>query len=192
MTVFTTHTPVEAGHDRFDAALVEETLGPLRERIGMSLDDLMALGRVQPQDGQEPLCTTVVAIRMSRVVNGVSSVHEGVTRDMWRALWPDTPVHRIPIGHITNGVHVGTWLSMDMARLYGRHLGEGWQHRLSDPETWRPVGQINDEEFWEQHQIMKVHLARLRGALRARPARAARGARRAGRAAPAPAWTPPR
>ena len=158
MTVFTTHTPVEAGHDRFDADLVEETLGPLRERVGLSPQGLMALGRVQPQDEREPLCTTVLGIRMSRAVNAVSSVHAGVTRAMWRGLWPDLPVHRIPIGHITNGVHVATWLSMDMARLYGRHLREGWQRRLGSPETWRPVGQIKDEEFWEQHQIMKVHL----------------------------------
>ncbi len=110
---------------------------------------------------------------------------------MWRGLWPDLPVHRIPIGHITNGVHVGTWLSMDMARLYGRHLREGWQQRLGDPETWRPVGQIKDEEFWEQHQIMKVHLAATWSAACA-PRGSGAGSRWGRRSPPAPAWTPRR
>ena len=158
MTVFTTHTPVEAGHDRFEPGLVEQTLGPLREQLGLSPQDLLALGRVRPADSGEALCPTVLAIKMARSVNGVSAIHGAVTRAMWRQLWPGLPVHRVPIGHVTNGVHVASWLSMDMARLYSRHLRKDWHQRMCYPETWRPVGEIKDEEFWEQHQIMKVHL----------------------------------
>jgi len=157
-TVFTTHTPVAAGHDRFAPALVEETLGPLREGLGLSPGDFLALGRVNPSDAGEAFCPTVVGMKMSRSINAVSSLHAGVTRAMWRNLWPGLPVHDVPIGHVTNGVQVASWLAMGMARLYHRYLRDGWQERMCYPETWEPVAEIDDLEFWEEHQILKAHL----------------------------------
>ena len=158
MTVFTTHTPVAAGHDRFEPRLVEETLGPLRGQLGISQRELLALGRVDPADDAEPLCMTVLGLKMSRSRNAVSALHGRTSRAMWRGLWPGLPEDRVPIGHITNGVHVATWLSVPMASLYARYLKEDWPRRMCDPETWRAVEHIDEEEFWEQHQILKAAL----------------------------------
>jgi starch phosphorylase len=158
MTVFTTHTPVEAGHDRFRPALAEETLGPLRESLGLSQQDFLALGRVDPADSNEPFCPTVVGMKMSRSIKAVSALHARVTRAMWRRLWPDLPVSRVPIGHVTNGVHVASWLAMGMERLFRRYLRQGWQERICYPETWTAVAEVDDLEFWEQQQMLKAHL----------------------------------
>ncbi|MFH0965143.1 MAG: alpha-glucan family phosphorylase [Planctomycetota bacterium] len=156
--VFTTHTPVEAGHDRFAPDLVEETLRPLRESLRLSPKEFLALGRVKDNDDREPFCMTALCLKMSRWVNAVSAIHARVSRTMWRHLWPSLPEHQVPIGHITNGVHVASWLSPDMERLYNSYLKPGWQSRGSFRETWEPVGGIDDIEFWETHEISKVRL----------------------------------
>ena len=113
-TVFTTHTPVPAGHDRFHAALIEEHLGPLRDELGISYEQLQGLGRVEPHNEHEPFCMTVVGMKLSRRANAVSSLHGYVTRRMWSNLWPGRPEEEIPIGHITNGVHIPSWLAQQM------------------------------------------------------------------------------
>ena len=156
--VFTTHTPVEAGHDRFSPELVEETLGPLREQLGLAHQALMALGRVNPEDEGEPFCMTVLGLKMSRWRNGVSARHGGVSRAMWHDLWPDAEQSDVPIGHVTNGIHVGSWLGTPMARLYRRYLGPDWQKKMHELDTWAAVDEIDEAEFWEQHQILKTHL----------------------------------
>src|SRR5271168_3526589 len=120
--VFTTHTPVPAGHDRFDADLIEEHLGPLREALGLSKESFMALGRENPES-DERFCMTVLGLKLSRRANAVSSLHGEVSRAMWTGLFPGKPEDAIPIGHVTNGVHVPTWLAPQMFRLYDRHLG---------------------------------------------------------------------
>ncbi len=158
MTVFTTHTPVEAGHDRFDPDLVEQTLGPLREALQISPEQLMALGRVDPGNQEEPFCMTVLGLKMSRSRNAVSARHGRITRSMWGAVWPSLPPDMVPVGHITNGVHVDSWLAVPMAPLYDRYLGADWQEHMHEPETWSGVGDIDAGEFWEQHQILKAHL----------------------------------
>ncbi len=107
-TVFTTHTPVPAGHDRFDGGLIEEHLGPLRDKLGISHEQLMGLGRVEPQNEHEPFCMTVIGLKLSRRANAVSSLHGHVSRRMWAHLWPWRVEEEIPIGHITNGVHIPT------------------------------------------------------------------------------------
>ena len=157
-TIFTTHTPVDAGHDRFPPELMEEAFGPLREQLGLSKQEFMALGRVDPQDDGEPFCPTVLGIETSQFTNGVSALHGRVARSMWTDLWPQLHSHDVPIGHITNGVHVASWLAMDMKRLYDRYLRDDWQDHLSDPQTWAPIRDIEDDEFWEQNQILKQHL----------------------------------
>ena len=158
MTVFTTHTPVAAGHDRFPAALVEEHLGKLREEISLSFDDFMGLGRVYPGDHNEPFCMTVIALKLSRHANGVSSLHGGVSRQMWQPLYPGRPEEEVPIGHITNGVHVESWLSPQMHLLYDRHLGVDWNKRMREPSTWQGITSIDDVEFWETQQVLKARM----------------------------------
>jgi starch phosphorylase len=156
--VFTTHTPVPAGHDRFHSELIEEHLGPLREQTGLSHDALLSLGRVNPGDQQEQFCMTVLGLRVSRRSNAVSALHGEVSREMWTGLYPDRPEDAVPIGHITNGVHVPTWLAPQMFRLYDRHLGTGWHERSGDARTWEGIENINDGELWETHLSLKARL----------------------------------
>ena len=132
MTVFTTHTPVAAGHDRFPAALVEEHLGKIREALHLSYDDFMGLGRVYPADPNEPFCMTVLALKLSRHANGVSALHGEVSRRMWQPLYPNRTEEEVPIGHITNGVHVRSWVAPQMHLLFDRHLGTDWPSAISD------------------------------------------------------------
>ena len=129
-TVFTTHTPVPAGHDRFDGGLIEEHLGPMRDAIGISHDHLMSLGRVEPHNHEEPFCMTVLALKLSQRANAVSALHGHVSRRMWNSLWPSRGEEEVPIGHITNGVHVPSWLSWQMLQLYDRIFPAGWFRRM--------------------------------------------------------------
>jgi len=157
-TVFTTHTPVPAGHDRFPAELIEEYLGPLRDALGLSHEGLMALGRVDPEDADETFCMTVLALKLSRRANGVSSLHGRVSRAMWTGLWPGRSDEEVPIGHVTNGVHVPSWLSPQMRHLYDRHLGPDWVHHSGEPGVWAGIEQVDDGELWETHQALKARL----------------------------------
>jgi len=156
--VFTTHTPVPAGHDRFPPALVDEHLGPLRDSLGMDQDRFMALGRVNPGDHGENFCMTVLALKSCHRANAVSSLHGQVSRAMWAPMYPDRSEERVPIGHITNGVHVQTWLAPQMRQVYDRHLGADWLGRASDPVLWDQIDGIDDGELWETHQTQKVQL----------------------------------
>ena len=156
--VFTTHTPVPAGHDRFPADLIEEHLGPLREALGISHDHLMALGRENPGNHHEAFCMTVVGLKLSRRANAVSSLHGEVSRAMWTGLYPGRNEDAVPIGHITNGIHVPSWLAPQMARLYDRHLGPGWQAHAGEPHIWEGVDNVDDAELWETHLSLKSRL----------------------------------
>jgi len=156
--VFTTHTPVPAGHDRFAPELVEEHLGPLRESLGLDYDRFMALGRVNAHDSGERFCMTILALNLSHRANAVSSLHGHVSRAMWAPLFPDRSEDRVPIGHITNGVHVPTWLAPQMRQLYDRHLGPDWPQQASDPVFWDQIDSVDDGELWETHQTLKVQL----------------------------------
>lgn len=156
--VFTTHTPVPAGHDRFDQGLIEEHLGPLGDTLGLNIHGLMGLGRVDPQNGGETFCMTVLALKMCRIANGVSSLHGVVSREMWAGLWPWRSVEEIPIGHITNGVHVPTWLASQMRVLYDRVLPADWYKKTGEPEVWRSFETITPAELWEVHSALKNRL----------------------------------
>jgi glycogen phosphorylase len=156
--VFTTHTPVPAGHDRFPAGLIEEHLGPLREQLGLSGDRLMSLGREDPGNWGEEFCMTVLGLKLSRRSNAVSALHGQVSRAMWTSLYPGRGEDSVPIGHITNGVHVPTWLATQMARLYDRHLGTGWQTRSGEASTWDGIENIDDGELWETHLALKSRM----------------------------------
>jgi starch phosphorylase len=156
--IFTTHTPVPAGHDRFNADLMEEHLGPLREQLGISHENMMGFGREYPTDHGELFCMTVLGLKLARRVNAVSSLHGEVSRAMWKGLYPNRPEDAVPIGHITNGVHVPSWLAPQMCRLYDRHLGVGWQHHSSWPKTWEKIETVDDGELWETHLALKAQL----------------------------------
>ena len=156
--VFTTHTPVPAGHDRFSAGLIEEHLGPLRESLGLSHQRLMALGRENPDNSHEEFCMTVLGLKLSARANAVSALHGEVSRAMWTGLYPGRAEDDVPIGHITNGVHVPTWLAPQMFRLYGRHLGTAWHERSGDPGIWEGVEEVDDGELWETHLSLKSRL----------------------------------
>jgi starch phosphorylase len=158
MTVFTTHTPVAAGHDRFNVELVEQHLGLLREALHLSFEDFMGLGRVYPTDPNEPFCMTVLALKLSRHANGVSALHGAVSRRMWQPLYPQKTEEEVPIGHITNGVHVRTWLAPQMRQLYNRHLGPDWADRVCDPKKWRGIETVDAAELWETQQVLKARL----------------------------------
>ena len=156
--VFTTHTPVPAGHDRFGADLIEEHLGPLREQLGISCDTLMGIGRENPNNQQESFCMTVLGLRLSRRANAVSALHGEVSRAMWKGLCPGKPEDEVPIGHITNGVHVPSWLAPQMFRLYDRHLGTGWHEHSSEAKIWEGIENVDDGELWETHLNLKSRL----------------------------------
>jgi starch phosphorylase len=156
--IFTTHTPVPAGHDRFSPQLIEEHLGPLREELGISLETLLSFGRVYPTDQQETFCMTVLGLKLSRRANAVSSLHGEVSRAMWTNLYPFKPEEAVPIGHITNGVHVPTWLAPQMCRLYDRHLGVNWQSNSGSAATWDAIETVDDGELWETHVGLKSRL----------------------------------
>ena len=156
--VFTTHTPVPAGHDRFTPELIEEHLGPLRDALGLSPDALLALGRENPSNHGETFCMTVLALKLSRKANAVSSLHGQVSRAMWTGLYPGVAEDRVPIGHITNGVHVQTWLAPQMHQIYDRHLGPDWPERCGEPHCWDDIEDIDDGELWETHQALKARL----------------------------------
>jgi starch phosphorylase len=158
MVVFTTHTPVPAGHDRFTPELIEEHLGPLRDALRISPEHLLSLGRENTSDHGETFCMTVLALKLSRRANAVSSLHGQVSRAMWTGLYPGGDSSGVPIGHITNGVHVQTWLAPQMHLVYDRHLGTDWPERCGEPHCWDAIEAIDDGELWETHQTLKASL----------------------------------
>jgi glycogen phosphorylase len=154
-TVFTTHTPVPAGHDRFDGGLMEEHLGPMRDALGISHDQLMGLGRVEPHNHDEPFCMTVLGLKLSRRANAVSALHGHVSRKMWSNLWSWRIEEEVPIGHITNGVHVPSWLSWQMLMLYDRIFPANWFRRMGESDIWQKIYECDPGELWETHYALK-------------------------------------
>lgn len=159
-TVFTTHTPVPAGHDRFDLQLLEDTMGPLRKRLGLDHRDFHGFGRVDLNNIHETFCMTVLAMKMSNYRNAVANLHGHVSRRMWQGLWPNVERKNVPIGHITNGVHVSSFLAPAMKTLYDRYLVAGWDKQLENPEAWKGIQKIDPGELWETHQLIKSGLLR--------------------------------
>ncbi len=163
--VFTTHTPVPAGNDRFPPSYVETYLQYYLQKLGLSKNDLMALGREVTSDTNEYFCMTVLALRLSNVSNGVSKLHGSVSRKMWQRIWPEIPEQELPITHITNGIHHGFWVSPDFALLFRRYLGCDPIERPCDHVFWNKVDKIPDSELWrtlERNRQQLVLFARQR------------------------------
>jgi starch phosphorylase len=156
-SVFTTHTPVPAGHDAFSYDDLARCAGPLWEELGVSRETFFEIG-THPTEDPGHFHMTVAALRLSRHVNGVSKRHGEVSRQIWSPLWPDREVARVPITHITNGVHAETWMAREIADLLDSQLGEGWNARMTDPATWEPVRDLDDAALWRAHTQLKTSL----------------------------------
>jgi starch phosphorylase len=157
-TVFTTHTPVPAGNDTYPPDQVENAVGRLLDEVAMPQAEWLALGRTNPADPHEPFGVTQAALRVSRAANAVSRRHGEVAREMWNVLWPEREVAAVPIGHVTNGVHVPTWIGAPMRSLLERHLGPQWMRASADPATWAKVADIPDRELWEVRRAQRAAL----------------------------------
>jgi len=156
--VFTTHTPVAAGNDWFPPDLVEAYFHSFREKLGLSHEEFLGLGGINPEDHSSDFCMTVLALRLSAHANGVSRLHGEVSRRLWAGLWPQIDRQEIPITSITNGVHLQSWASLEIAGLYDRHLGEDWRYSHKNGEVWKNVQQIPDRELWQTHQFRRRRL----------------------------------
>ncbi len=157
-TVFTTHTPGPAGNDSYPTAQLSAALSGLADELPCSVSQVIGFGQTSPGDCAEPFGVTQAALRLSGSANGVSRRHGDVSRRMWSGLWPDLPVDEVPIGQITNGVHVPTWIGMPMRELLDRYLGPEWTVRAGDPRTWAPVDEIPARELWEARRRQRAEM----------------------------------
>lgn len=155
--VFTTHTPVPAGHDAFTVEQMERCVGPVWNELKTSREAFYGLGH-HPEVDHGRFHMTAAAIRLSGRVNGVARKHGDVTRRMWQALWPGRDEDSIPIAHVTNGVHLATWMSNQMMQLLDEHLGSDWGARLDEPGLWNGVFSVDDEKLWRLHLHFKTRL----------------------------------
>ncbi|MFW5684644.1 MAG: alpha-glucan family phosphorylase, partial [Spirochaetota bacterium] len=156
--IFTTHTPVPAGNERFTPELMQKYFHSIVDGLDLSFHDFMALGREQPDDHLEHFCMTVLAIRLSAYNNAVSALHGEVSREMWKGLWPGLPTEEVPITSITNGVHIRTWLSHDMTDLLDRYFGPRFYDDPTYLEIWDRIDRVSDEELWRTHERRKERL----------------------------------
>ena len=156
--IFTTHTPVPAGNERFDITLMEKYFNNWPAILGITWRDFLSLGRERPYDEHETFCMTVLALKMAAYANGVSALHGVVSRDMWKALWPGLPLDEIPIGHVTNGVHPRTWVSSNMGDLLDRYFGPQFDEAPTELTVWNRMDRISDEELWRTHERRRERL----------------------------------
>jgi len=146
--LFTTHTMVPAGHDVFTADLMEPYFRPYCDNLDITMEQLLRLGRVNPEDRSEPFSMSVLAVHGSQGINAVSELHGQVSRRLWQNIWPELPLDESPIHFVTNGVHTATWTSRDVAELYDRYLGSSWRNQTALAESWDGVKDIPDDELW--------------------------------------------
>ncbi len=157
-SVFTTHTPVPAGHDRFPPRLMRRYLGPLLDDTDMTLAEWLGLGREDPRDRHEPFCMTVLALRLSGRCNGVSRIHGEVSRQVWMRVYDTDRARRVPIGHITNGIHSATWLAPAMRPLYERYLKPRWVAPAPAEDGWQRADRIPPAELWAVRNRLRRQL----------------------------------
>ncbi|MCL1992113.1 MAG: alpha-glucan family phosphorylase [Spirochaetes bacterium] len=156
--IFTTHTPVPAGNERFDIAMIEKYFSEWPQILGISWKEFLGLGRVYPNNEHETYCLTVLALKMAAYANGVARLHGVVSRDMWKDVWPGLPLDEIPIGHVTNGVHTRTWISSGMLELLDRYFGPQFEDKPTELSIWERMDRISDEELWRTHERRRERL----------------------------------
>ncbi len=156
-SVFTTHTPVPAGHDVFTFEQIDACIGPVWDQLGVERETFLRLG-YHPTNDHHLFHMTVMALRLSGRVNGVAQLHGREARRLWASLWPGREPDRVPIGHVTNGVHLGTWMSHPMQDLLDEHFGLEWERRLDDPALWDLVRTLDEERLWAVHLRLKAVL----------------------------------
>lgn len=156
--IFTTHTPVPAGIDWFPPELVKYYFKTYHSKLGISEEKFLGLGRKNPSDNSSEFSPALVALRLSTMANGVSQLHGQVSRNMWKDLWQNYPVHEVPIKAITNGIHTRSWVSEDMQSLFDRYLGPKWIVDLTNQDVWTQISKIPDTELWRTHERRRERL----------------------------------
>jgi starch phosphorylase len=159
-TVFTTHTPVAAGHDEFPAADVLPYLKPMEEPLGASAKEILSWGQPNGSPADAPLSMFILGLHLASHCNGVSQLHGSVARRMWSHVWPQRPIEEVPISHITNGIHISSFISQEFANLFGRYLGPDWYMSSRKPENIQHIDDIYDEELWRNHEMNRSRLVR--------------------------------
>ena len=157
-TTFTTHTPVPAGNDIFDSGLIQAYFKEYAEELGIHSKVLLGYGRLDPRNDSESFGMSTLALRLSAHANGVSRLHGRVSRAMWQQIWHHHPKEDVPIDHITNGIHVPTWISRDMAALFNRYLGPNWAEDPDNERVWEHVALIPSSELWRAHERRREHM----------------------------------
>jgi len=157
-TIFTTHTSVPAGNDLFDAELLRVYFEEYAKEMGINFKVLLGYGRLDPHNGSEPFGMSTLALRLSAHTNAVSRLHRQVSQTMWQKIWHHHPVEDVPIDYITNGIHVPTWISRDMAALFDRYLGLDWAEDPNNERVWEQAEQIPDPELWRTHERCRENL----------------------------------
>ena len=156
--IFTTHTAVPAGIDKFMPELVEKYLGDYHRSMGLNTHDFLALGRSNPGDNSELFSMANLAIKLSARTNAVSRLHGDVSRKLFGSVWPDIPVDEVPITHITNGIHTRSWISEEFADMYDRYLGPRWSEEVGEKNIWKRIEEVPDEELWRMHERRRERL----------------------------------
>ena len=156
--IFTTHTPVPAGHDYYPPFLMDRYFSSFPSRLEISRSEFLGLGRQDPHNEDEEFCMTVLALRIASFSNGVSKLHGEVSRRMWNRVWKGLPESEVPIGHVTNGVHFRTWVSIEMNQLYDRYLGPKWREEPADQKLWQRTESIPGGELWRTHERRRERL----------------------------------
>ncbi|MCL2721878.1 MAG: alpha-glucan family phosphorylase [Treponema sp.] len=156
--IFTTHTPVPAGNERFDIPMMDKYFRSWPQVLGISWKEFLGLGKIDTHDERETFCMTVLALKMAAYANGVAKLHGVVSRDMWKGLWPGLPLNEIPIGHVTNGVHTRTWVSSGMLDLLDRYFGPHFEDKPTELPIWERMDRISDEELWRTHERRRERL----------------------------------
>ncbi|MDR1930679.1 MAG: alpha-glucan family phosphorylase [Treponema sp.] len=156
--IFTTHTPVPAGNERFDVGLLEKYFKDWPGILGISWKEFLGLGRERPGDDHENFCMTVLALKLAAYANGVARLHGVVSRSMWKGLWPGLPLDEVPIHHVTNGVHPRSWVSSNMVDLLDRYFGPRFEEEQTDLAVWNRMDRISDEELWRTHERRRERL----------------------------------
>lgn len=154
-TVFTTHTPVPAGNEVFEASRIETHCHSYWEKMNISKEHFIQLGQANNSMNNHDFNMTILSLKMSQLTNGVSQLHGAVSRKMWQNMWPNKPINEVPIDSVTNGIHVDTWMAKSIRELFDRTFGPEWYHQFLTPEYWNGIINIPDNDLWKIHRELK-------------------------------------